>query len=368
MARLTRRLVIVTLTAFVVIPAVANATTGKILYPPQPGSLPHNYLIDVSCAAVGVCETVGYSSSFGNPGSTRPLAERWSGGHWTVQDVPTAGPEPTLTSVSCPTENWCAAFGFGIDLATGAPGPVSYTLSRGTWTQQPVPVPSGAFQTFIQAVSCTSSNWCMAVGGDIAATDSTLAEVWDGSSWTIVPTPTTSPDFLQDLDVSCSSPSQCVAVGLNETAWGPADELWDGTSWTVGPTSPALQAISCVTGPWCAAVRPEAGTWSGGLWTSSEPPQPPAPTRRLNDVSCWAANACMTVGAYGDQDDSRPIADTLNPSSGWTIDPTPLRSGSLADAFDAVSCAGTGQCLAVGEWSPDGPSADDLYAVSYGYR
>jgi len=92
-----------------------------------------------------------------------------------------------------------------------------------------------------------------------------LAERWDGTTWTVQSTPT--PPSTQGQGdffggVSCSSPSACTAVGLIFTpAPFTVAERWDGSSWTVqdtpnlpGATDVGLPAVSCPVLSVCTAV------------------------------------------------------------------------------------------------------------------
>ncbi len=67
-------------------------------------------------------------------------------------------------------------------------------------------------------------------------TDTTVAEQWNGTAWTVLTTP--SPATFSALgSVSCTSPVHCVAVGgSSATATGtvsPLTEVWNGSAWTV---------------------------------------------------------------------------------------------------------------------------------------
>ena len=78
----------------------------------------------------------------------------------------------------------------------------------------------------------------MAVGDymDQAGTsDTTLAEQWNGTTWTVVTT--LSPAAFSALaSVSCSSAGHCVSVGVSSPtvsgAVSPLTEVWNGTTWT----------------------------------------------------------------------------------------------------------------------------------------
>src|SRR5438477_4110884 len=82
------------------------------------------------------------------------------------------------------------------------------------WTIVPSPAPSNHL---LNAVSCVSASHCFAAGAtfDGGMTD-TLIEGWDGSGWSVVPSPSKNPaggggSMLRDL--SCASPTSCVTVG-----------------------------------------------------------------------------------------------------------------------------------------------------------
>jgi hypothetical protein len=189
----------------------------------------------IACTWAKDCMAVGSRLS----GKT--LAEHWNGKAWSDQAA--ASPEQLnlLGGLSCPAVKNCVTVGTGgsmtssvLDLA-----PLAEQWTGGKWAVLTVPDPAPAGDiTELNSVSCTSATSCMAVGdySDQAGdADTTLAEQWNGTTWTVVTTP--SPAALSALvSVSCSSPVHCVAVGVSgATAAGaisPLTEVWDGTTWT----------------------------------------------------------------------------------------------------------------------------------------
>jgi hypothetical protein len=101
------------------------------------------------------------------------------------------------------------------------------------------------------AVSCTSASACTAVGNTGSGL---LAERWDGTAWTVqsaVTPPGTEGTGDSFSGVSCSSPSACTAVGLLSVNTGPPStvaERWDGSAWSVQPT-PLLPGVHDINGP-----------------------------------------------------------------------------------------------------------------------
>jgi hypothetical protein len=188
-----------------------NGVRWSLQPAPDPNGGTHNTLNAVSCAlgAAGLgCTAVGSTSG-------RPLAVRLDAAGWSVQTAAEGGRGQfsELSGVSCPTLTFCTAVGT-IRRSTGT----SLMVERWdglTWSLQVAPNPSARFSE-LAGVSCVTATACTAVGSRLTHTGArpTLAEHWDGRSWTIQRTPnpaSSSASFLRD--VSCSSPSACTAVG-----------------------------------------------------------------------------------------------------------------------------------------------------------
>ena len=87
-----------------------------------------------------------------------------------------------------------------------------------TWTAMTLPNPAGATTRALQSVSCASSTDCTAVGWSQAARSPQvpLAEHFNGSKWTVQPTPAPAGAQRTFLaDVSCRPGPVCTAVGAS---------------------------------------------------------------------------------------------------------------------------------------------------------
>jgi hypothetical protein len=86
-----------------------------------------------------------------------------------------------------------------------------------TWSVVPTADPSGATSSQLNGVSCARSNVCVGVGQYTSnGTTLTLAERWNGSTWTIIPTPNPARALLASklTSVSCAAlTTGCIAVG-----------------------------------------------------------------------------------------------------------------------------------------------------------
>lgn len=225
-------------------------------------------------------------------------------------------------------------------------------------------------------VSCSSATSCTAVGTSTTSSGMgvTLAEHWNGTRWSVQPTPNPAPGIQAAFDgVSCPSATACTAVGsyINNTQTGGVGtlaEAWNGTRWAIQPTpnptgatQSRLQGVSCPSATSCTAVgshfasglgKPTltlAEHWNGTRWAVQPTPNPTGTTLTLlNGVSCSSATACTAVGWYGGRQGSEfSVAERWNGTS-WAVQPTPNPTGAADTILEAISCPAATACTAVG--------------------
>jgi hypothetical protein len=248
---------------------------------PLPAGTTSSSIEGISCSAKEACTAVG---SYKGGGVWNPLVERLSGEQWAPQSAPSpegvADPSVML-AVSCPSASSCTTVG------SSGGKPTAHRWNGTTWSVIAPNNPAGATNTALEGVSCTATG-CMAVGRytDSSGVKRSLAESWNGSSWSTLatPAPAETPGPYELSDVSCLSQSSCFAVGHRVSAmkagnWGipvPDEartlvEVWDGTSWTVQASpSPAenkwsvLSGISCASSASCKVVGGAYKTTTSG--------------------------------------------------------------------------------------------------------
>lgn len=230
---------------------------------PVPPGAPDTWLTSISCASPDACTAVGSASSYApSTGSqSSPLAYRWDGATWSLQTPvnPAGSPNGYLRGVSCPTESFCTAV--GLDTADPRSEPLVETWDGGSWSVQTPATPPGSSIFDLGAVSCTAPDACTAVGGynDANGWPRTLAERWDGSAWTVQDIPSVQAQNSLN-DVSCSSATDCVAVGEGYPAeFASLIEQWDGSAWKIDqiasvPGSTPLEGVSCTAPTACMAA------------------------------------------------------------------------------------------------------------------
>jgi hypothetical protein len=330
---------------------------------PNPADATASEFHGVSCTSARSCTVVGVSTT---SSSTLTLAERWNGRRWSIQPTPNPSSEANgLSGVSCTSTSFCTAVGNYYNSSR-----TDVTLAErwdGTsWVIDPTPNPSGAIQSVLEGVSCTSPSSCMAVGWYIGNTGEgyghvPLAERWDGTSWVIEPNPNTGGAFGGALfGVSCLSPHACSAVGSTGGLVTLA-ERWDGTKWAVQPTpNPAgtttsqLDGVSCTSASSCTAVGSWvpahtgltlAERWNGTKWKIQPTPNPARSTQGddLHGVSCTSPRACTAVGWYFYGTQAWTLAEAWKGTS-WKIQRT-----GVGRLLFGVSCPWARVCTAVGD-------------------
>jgi len=185
--------------------------------PSPPGAVPGTvFPRAVSCPAPSACIAVGsFSVSTSSSSGLRPLAERWDGSAWSVLPVPTPAGGGALDGVSCSAATACTAVGGhrfspqGLSVLT-----LAERWNGMVWSIQPTPTPLGAGDAGLSGVSCPAATACTAAGafGNPPGSN-TLAEHWDGTAWSIQPTPNPGrgDNFLDT--VACPAPATCLATG-----------------------------------------------------------------------------------------------------------------------------------------------------------
>ncbi len=308
-----------------------------------------------------------YSSACWGVGSTSAgdaAVEQWNGATWSQVSSPTVS--GTLQGVTCVTSMYCFAVGYSYG-SLGYDLPLIEQWNGTSWSGVSVPATGSTDNDFLQRVSCTSTAFCVAAGWygtDTSNVSQTFVEQWNGSSWNIVSSPNTSTTLINSLSgVSCTSTIFCVAVGYALTSGGGGQglvEQWNGSSWSIvsSPTTPVgiqLNGVSCVSSTWCTAVGDSndgltlVEQWNGSSWSVvSSPNENPAAENVLYDVSCLSTAFCAAAGVYDTSSGySQTLTEEWNGTS-WTFDISANAGTSLENTLYGVTCQSTTVCWAVG--------------------
>ncbi len=365
-----------------------NGLSWSVQSTPNPSGAIYSFLSGVSCSSTTACTAVGY---YGNSSGTElPLAETWNGTSWSIQSVPNPSGATfgMLMDVSCTSSASCTAVGnYGTSGKNGAGLTLAEAWNGTAWSVQTTASPSGATSSSLDSVSCSSASSCMAVGWyfNKSGTEFTLAEVRSGTSWSISSTPNPSGSTFPMLSgVSCTLSTACTAVGnyYNANTQLSLAERWNGTTWSVqstpnpsGAKLTALNDVSCISATSCTAVgtwygtaqSPLAESWNGTSWSTQSTPNPANEQNALSSVSCiMSTGGCFAVGA------STNTAGTgtglalgyYGTTYGWLVVSTPLPSGAATSVLSAVSCSSASSCIGVGV-STSGSGQDTLLVETW---
>jgi hypothetical protein len=356
--------------------AAASGLTWSTVASPNQGTST-NYLNGVACPSSTFCEAVGVAAA---PG----LIETWNGTSWSIPPLPTPDGSPYLEGIACTAVSACTAVGFYIN-ASSSQVPLIESWNGATWSISPSPSPSGAQDAVLLGVSCITSSYCTAVGHSFnGATDQTLVENWNGTAWSITPSPSPSSTGAVTLNsVSCTSTSFCVGAGyyvLSSSSEATLIETWDGTAWSITPSpNPSstgtvqLLGVSCTSSTFCVAVGYDVAstggsgalieTWDGTTWSLTSSPVPGV----LAGVVCISPSNCTAVGDTSTQPVGG-VPQTLIQNwdgSVWSVSASP-DPGSNWNQLYGVACALPTLCAAVGYYSDGSSGSDERTLIQMG--
>jgi alpha-tubulin suppressor-like RCC1 family protein len=371
---------------------------------------------DVSCTSPGNCTAVGGDTSNQceesdaisgeSPGATcnevadffdsRAFYAVESGGTW-GPDIPVADPSASASwssfnSVSCTSASDCTAVGVDGNLY-----PIYAVESGGVWSDA-TDITAGDYAAGSEgfsSVSCTTAINCTAVGNSGVGIETfPIYSVESGlNEWSPPAVLPISESSGYASGVSCTSPADCTAVGLevanNSSISQPFNAVESGDGQFEQATVVAASgvayysSVSCTSSGNCTAVgdddqpngdssgdfgdywlaTPIYAVESGSNWGAVTDLTTPAGTGFISGISCSSATICTAVGT--DNSDANPIytVESYAPESGisWS---TPADATGVGDSnFAAVSCAANTAatlCSAVGNDTNPQP----IYATS----
>jgi hypothetical protein len=176
----------------------------------------------------------------------------------------------------------------------------------------------------------------------------TLTEHWDGSSWSIIPSPNVGPGqnvFSPVLDLS---PINAWAGGGSSSVAGISPdrtlfEHWDGSTWSVVPSpSPGLSfndisglaAIPGTNNLWAAGAYTDSGgpngiyhsiieRWDGSSWSVVPSPNVGTAGGSVGSVVALSATDAWAVGSFRDSNGMSQTLVEHRDGSSWSVVPSP---------------------------------------------
>jgi len=197
----------------------------------------------------------------------RPFAEHFDGSRWTMVPVPAPGNGAAyLRGVdgSSSTDVWAAGYQI---TQSGAQQSLIEHYDGVAWSIIPSANPA-SLAVYLSSVAATAPNNVWAAGYYLgnAGVYRTLAERWDGNSWTIVTTPNAGSGDNALNGLAATGPNDVWAVGYRLSAPGASSATlilhFNGTTWSVVP-SPSPGQTSSLS----SVVALDDGTvWAAGFY------------------------------------------------------------------------------------------------------
>lgn len=352
-----------------------NGSAWSTIASPNSNSTESNILLSVSCLSATECSAAGYYIAGGTTSQT--LLEHWNGASWSIVSTPNTSGSLTnqFSGIACLSPTQCFAAGLA-DHGAGTDQTLIEQLNGGSWIIAITPNFNdigSAPHNSLSTITCNSAMDCWAVGQYTTPTNvaQTSIEYWDGNSWTLVSSPNTSTSLDNSVvSVACASKSQCWAVGFRDSGAGITQTLiqhWDGISWSIVPSpnsSPtqlnSLDGVTCTSSSDCWAIGAYLNGsvqqtlfvhWNGAAWSIvSSPNTSPTQTNIPAGIACPSANNCWVSGFYNNGTVDQTLIEHWDGSS-WSIVGSPNTSSAQNNDLNRMTCTSSSNCWAVGSHS-----------------
>jgi len=332
-----------------------DGTSWTVVASPNTGA-GDNSLFNVAAVAPGNAWAVGrsYAAASGSP--SQALVEHWNGSSWSIVPVPQVGSQDNvLGGVAATSANDVWAVGYSTP-SSGALQTLIEHWNGAGWSVVQAPTLPGTGNSLLGAVGALTSTNAWAVGAynqTPTAAAVSLIEHWDGTSWSIVPSPpnvpgTTGDNFLDSVAMTAANDVWAVGYGdttqFSVTNPNPPSktlvEHWDGTSWTLVTSQnvtgdDSFFGVSATPGQgnaWAVGAsktatvfQPLLERWNGSSFVSVASPNPNPAGGQLTAVMAISPNDVWSTGGSGTSGSYRtftenycvpPVVTAIAPTSG----------------------------------------------------
>jgi alpha-tubulin suppressor-like RCC1 family protein len=318
-------------------------------------------LSDVGSVAAGADQSLAFRSARGSLASNSGKPAGPFSSPWRVTALP-AQPGVGLKDVifnAVSADSGTQAWAVGASDALVSSTPLAERWNGRAWRTAAVPLPAGtptATLTGVDELSPTNV-WAVGTANVTGPGQRTLIEHFNGSHWTIVPSPnpeTGAGAFDELAGIAGTSPKDLWAVGTysNGTFLSPLFEHWNGTSWkfVAGPITGDFGTAVTVVSPsdvWAVGDDLEATVsehWNGHAWSVVSTPllqNGAAPTNFLTGVGSAGSHDIWASGYEGNVNQQNfmiPYVLNWNGKSWKLVEvPNPGSEGSQLRALAVVS-------------------------------
>ncbi|MGA7733480.1 MAG: S-layer homology domain-containing protein [Chloroflexia bacterium] len=353
----------------------------RVVYSPDTGPL-SDRLSGVSAIAANDAWAVGhYVGENGYDNMT--LVQHWNGVQWETVPSPNVGPDPLnnqLRGVSAlaPDDVWAVGYFYGL---LYVPHTLVQHWDGNQWSIVPSPDgDSGA--NYLNGVSALASDDVWAVGYSYPSccfTPRTLTLHWNGSRWDVVPSPNIGSTNSNLTAVTAIAPDDAWAVGhyFDESAntLRTLIEHWDGSVWSIVPSPNAgvesdLEGVFALAADnvWAVGRYSAPGPdqtlvlhWDGSVWSIVPSPNAGSLANNLFGVAGSGPNDVWAVGSYFDENKTYTLLLHWD-GNVWSMESSPS-PGSLINELRGVSAVSANDVWAVGNSYNGAGSGEDTQTL-----
>ena len=290
-----------------------------------------------------------------------PSSPAWAAASWAVVPSANSSSEDSLGAVSLLSGHDAWAVGSARSIISGSQQerPLIEHYTGTSWKVVPSPSPAGYPFAELSSVLALSTTNVWAVGEYHTANDLAhiypLAEHYDGSTWSIVSAPLVQPRGGFGA-ITGTSATDLWAVGstgskprTGATVNNPLAEHYDGTSWSVVPT-PALTlaGLNAVTAiapnnVWAVGYAPATGVvlhYDGTAWSQVAAPAPVTGSNwQFSSVTATPTGQVWAAGYYTGTDgiSEHSFVEHFNGST-WSVTQLPAKSsGNIITGISGIT-------------------------------
>jgi hypothetical protein len=327
-------------TVVAILPGTAGASAGSIwkvetTVNPEAGAVTDSTFASVSASGPADAWAVGTFSN--HRALDEPLVEHWDGTAWSRLIVPQpAGQQATLSGVADLGSDDAWAVGTRFGGGVGAT-PAGLTLIEHwdgtTWSIVPSPNPAEGTpgdDDVLDAIAGTGPTDLWAVGSDVIEEDNTiqlLFEHWNGTTWTAVASPTPAGSFQFASSITAVAADDVWVVGSDKTDGSATLAAhWNGTTWSIVPT-PDLTGHgdpqNDLTGVSAAGAN---DVWASGFADNVDEKNLAVPYVLHWTGKHWTLTKVPTLGAEGSRLNAVGV---LSAADAWVVGQTQRDDGSI---------------------------------------
>jgi hypothetical protein len=336
---------------------LANAKTWKVVASPNTGT--SDQLNGI--AAISTNDVWAVGDFINNSNIEQTLIEHWDGSSWSIVASPNVGSSDNVlygVAASSTTDVWAVG-------ESGDPGnsPTQTLIEHWDGTSwSVVPSPNQGISDSLYGVAVVSASNVWAVGYYVNNHEQPLIEQWNGTSWNVVASPKLGADGggLQGITAVSASDIWAVGIhGINQYTQDALTEHWNGKKWSVVSAS-SPSDYNQLLGVTAVATN---NVWAVGYGDFIS-----GPTEMLIehwDGSSWSivdanvynqtlsavvAISANNIWAVGASDNPSTLVEHWN-GTNWSAVPSPA-PGSYSQLFGVARVPGTKQLWAAGYYAP----------------